>query len=74
MHLTTIEPEANWYRFFSIEIAHGLFCDCGLVREREAPGADLVRGGAGIGDSGGHEAVVKVCTLQTVVPSHAIGL
>ncbi|MEO1641122.1 MAG: WGR domain-containing protein [Pseudomonadota bacterium] len=32
MHLTKIEPQANQYRFYRMEIVPGLFGDCGLVR------------------------------------------
>lgn len=33
MHLTKIEPQANQYRFYRMEIVPGLFGDWGLVRE-----------------------------------------
>ena len=33
MHLTKIEPQANQYRFYRMEIVAGLFGDWGLTRE-----------------------------------------
>lgn len=33
MHLTRIEPQANHFRFYRMEIVPGLFGDWGLVRE-----------------------------------------
>jgi len=33
MHLKRIEPEANLYRYYRMEIVPGLFGDWGLVRE-----------------------------------------
>ncbi len=33
MHLTKIEPQANQYRFYRMEIVRGLFGDWSLVRE-----------------------------------------
>lgn len=33
MHLIKIEPGANQYRFYRMEIVRGLFGDWGLVRE-----------------------------------------
>ena len=32
MYLTRIDPEANLYRFYRMEIVRGLFGDWGLVR------------------------------------------
>lgn len=32
MHLTKIEPQANQYRFYHMDIVRGLFGDWGLVR------------------------------------------
>ena len=32
MHLTRTDPDANLYRFYSMEIVPGLFDDWGLVR------------------------------------------
>lgn len=33
MHLTKIEPQANQFRFYRMEIVSGLFGDWGLIRE-----------------------------------------
>lgn len=33
MHLIKIEPQANQYRFYRMEIVRGLFGNWGLVRE-----------------------------------------
>lgn len=33
MYLTKIEPQANQYRFYRMEVVPGLFGDWGLIRE-----------------------------------------